>query len=68
VVQDYRQIMSKKIISRRTNRLLPELWMKFSAASLLMKIRTEGTPPNLKKSAFPNTFLKNRREGLLFWI
>jgi len=39
--------------------------MKLSAASLLVKIWPEGTPPNLKETTFSNTFSKNKIEGLL---
>jgi len=42
--------------------------MRFTAASLLMKLWYTDSPSNLRGSAFTNTYRKNRYKGLLFGL
>jgi len=66
VILDYKQRTSRVIISRKTQRLPPNLWMRFTAASTIMKIWFTCSPERLKTMAFINTFTKSSKEGLLF--
>lgn len=66
VTLDYKKRRSREWITNRTQRLPPNLWLRFAAASLLMKIWSTGTPIRLRSMAFANSYAKNRKEGLLF--
>jgi len=44
----------------------PDLWMRFTAASTPMKFWFTGSPKKLKTTAFINTFMKSRKDSLLF--
>jgi len=66
VVKDYRQRISRSLISEKTNRLPPKLWCKFSCAMTLMKIWNNNAPTSLRQSAFANTYLKDRYPGLIY--
>jgi len=66
VTRDYKQRISKDHISKVTQRLPPKLWLRFAAASTVMKMWFNGTPVRLRSEAFCNTFTKRRMEGLLF--
>jgi len=66
VVRDFKQRINRTEISRKTNILQSKLWMRLSAASMLMKIWNNNAPANLRSSAVMNTFKKNCYEGLLF--
>jgi len=66
VVRDYKQRMNKDLISRTTQRLPPKIWLRFAAATTLMKIWFNNAPERLRSEVFVNTYAKNRSEGLLF--
>jgi len=66
VTRDYKQRTSRDYISKVTQRLPPRLWLRFAAASTIMKIWFNGAPARLKSDAFTNTFTKRRHDGLLF--
>jgi len=66
VVRDYKQRMNKDLISRATQRLPPKIWLRFAAATTLMKIWFNNAPERLRSAVFVNTYAKNRSEGLLF--
>jgi len=66
VVRDYKQRMSRESISKITQRLPPRIWLRFAAATTLMKIWFNNDPEGLRSSAFANTYTRRRREGLLY--
>jgi len=66
ITLDYKRRRSKEWLTNRIQRLPPNLWLRFAAAKLLMKIWSIGTPPRLRNKVFANTFTKSRKEGLLF--
>jgi len=66
VVRDYKQRMSRETISRITQRLPPKIWLRFAAATTLMKIWFNNNPERLRLTAFVNTYTKRRRADILF--
>jgi len=66
VTMDHKQRSSRQAISRKTQRLPPTLWIRFAAASTLMKMWFSNRPHRLRTAAFVNTFTKRRGDGLLF--
>lgn len=66
VTRDYRQRTSREEITRATQRLPPRLWLRFAAATTLMKIWFNNRPAKLRQNVFENTFVKRRQDGLLF--
>jgi len=66
IVNDYRQRMSRDVISVLTNRLPPRTWCKFACAMTLMKIWNTGAPAGIRQTAFANIYTKNRYPGMLF--
>jgi len=64
VACDHKQRVSRDIISKKTNRLLPKLWLSFAAARILMKIWSSRSPNKLRVNFYKK---KQPREiGLLF--
>jgi len=66
ITLDYKRRRSKEWLTNRTQRLSPNLWLRFAAAKLMMKIWSTGTPLRLRNEAFANTFTKSCKEGFLF--
>jgi len=66
VTMDYKQRTSRDVITRMTQCLPPSLWIRFAAASTLMKMWFTNRPHRLRITAFSNTFTKRRSDGLLF--
>jgi len=66
VVRDYKQRMSRETISKITQRLPPGIWLRFAAATTLMKIWFNTDSERLRSTAFVNTYTKRRRGGPLF--
>jgi len=58
--------MSRETISKITQRLPPKIWLRFAAATTLMKIWFNNDAERLRSTAFVNTYTKRRRDGLLF--
>jgi len=66
LVVEYRQRLSRDLISTRTNKLPPRLWCKFADASIVMNLWQNNFPISLKDEAFLNTFKKARFPRLIF--
>jgi len=49
-----------------TNLELCPLWLRFAAATILMKTWFNNDPERLRSTAFVNTYTKRRKDGLLF--
>jgi len=60
VVNDYRQRMSRDVISALTNRLPPRIWCKLACAMTLMKIWNTGVPAGIRQTAFANIYQKKQ--------
>jgi len=65
-LRDYKQKISRDIVSRMTERLPPNSWSKLALCSRIMKIWYTNTPAPLYESIFKNSFTETRKQGRLF--
>jgi len=66
VVKDYRRKMSRPDIDKKTGRLPPSLWAKFSLSKLFINMRINQHPRQLLADSSKNLYVKSRQPGLLF--
>jgi len=66
IIRDYRQKISRDVVTRRTKRLPPDKWAKFSLASLFLNMCRNGKPSNLLQQMSLNTYQKRRKPGFVY--
>jgi len=66
IIRDYRQKISRTIITQRTKRLPPDKWTKFAIASLFLNMYGCNEPPTLLRQMSSNTYGKNRKPGYIY--
>jgi len=66
VVKDYRRKMSRPDIDKKTGRLPPSLWAKFSLSKLFINMRINQHLRQLLADSSKNLYVKSRQPGLLF--
>jgi len=65
-VNDYKQQISRELLTASTQRMDPGTWGRFAACSLAMRVKLSGSPVNLCKSMFANAFTQQRKTGQLY--
>jgi len=65
-VNDYKQRISRELLTASTQRMDPSTWGRFAACSLAMRVKLSGSPVNLCSSMFANAFTQQRKTGQLF--
>jgi len=66
VVKDYRKRKSRAYIDKKTERLPPLLWAKFSLSKLFINMRIKQQPTQLLAASSKNLYVKSRKPGLIF--
>lgn len=66
VIKDYRQRISRNVITETTKRLPPDKWSKFAMSSLLLNMYNNGQPHCLLSKMMENFYSKRRKEGYLY--
>jgi len=64
IVRDYRQKLSREVVTTKTNRLPPDKWSKFSLASLFLNGYSQRSPITQRMSE--NFYSKRRSQGFLY--
>jgi len=65
-MMDYKQQISRELLTASLQRMDPGTWCRFAACSLAMKVKLSGNPVNLCNSMFANSFTQQRKIGQLF--
>jgi len=66
IIKDYRQRISRELITERTKRLPPDKWMRYSMASVFLNMYYNGQPRTLLADIMSNMYSKRRKEGHLY--
>jgi len=66
IIRDYRQKISREVITRRTKRLPPYKWSKFALASLYLNMYGRKEPLSLLEQMTTNTYVKRRKPGHIY--
>jgi len=65
IIRDYRQRISRELISQRTKRLPPDKWARFSLASLFLNMYGRNEPTILLQRTMANVYTKRRKSGYI---
>jgi len=66
ILRDYRQKISRDVVTRETKRLPPDKWAKLALASLFINGYNTNTPSSLIQQWSSNFYSKRRKPGHLF--
>jgi len=66
ILRDYRQRVSRELITIKTKRLPPDKWAKFSLASLFLNIYNQKQPATLLAQFTKNFYEKRRKPGFSY--
>jgi len=65
ILRDYRQKISREVVTSKTNRLPPGKQSKFALASLFFNIYNHGQPSSLIQQMSTNLYCKRRKQGFI---
>jgi len=66
ILKDYRQRISREVITEKTKRLPPDKWMKYTMASVFMNMYYSKQPKRLLEDMTTNLYSKRRKEGFQY--
>jgi len=66
ILRDYRQRLSRQVVTEKTKRLPPDKWGKFSLASMFLNMVGRNEPVKLLRQISSNTYTKRRKPGFIY--
>jgi len=66
ILKDYRQWISRNIITETTKRLPPDKWMKYTMSSVFLNMFHSQQPKPLLDNMMTNFYTKRRKEGYYY--
>jgi len=65
-MKDFKKNLSRERINTLTKRMPPKTWMKYSSASLVIKILRDATPTSIHDKIMQNAYRENRKPLFIY--